>query len=442
MAVMRTRRWRLVRILAVPAAAAAVLLGLAAPARAEPATTVNYTAGASATLYSGLAFDTCTAPPLTAIRAWAASPYRALGVYIGGVSRTCKQPELTAAWVTAVSGLGWRLLPIYKGLQAPCGGKPTDQKITPPAAASQGTAAAGDAVAKAKALGMTGGSALYNDMEPYTATDASCRAAVLRYLSGWTKELHRLGYVAGVYAQLSSGAANLAQSYASASYARPDALWIARYDGVSSLTGWAGVPDSRWAVHQRAKQYRNSHNETYGGVTINIDNDRVDAPVATVGYRYRVTSSTPVNARSGPSTSYPVTGTRQPGSTLTVICQAPGSAVGTTSVWDKLTDGSYVTDYYVSTPSGNGYSAPLPRCSYPYQVTASGGLNQRTGPGTSYPAAGTLPDGSLAWLTCQKAGTTVGSTPIWDKLTNGRWVTDYYVATPSNTTYSKPAPRC
>jgi len=389
-----------------------------------------------------LAFDTCTAPPLTAIKAWAASPYRALGVYVGGVNRTCKQPELTAAWVAAVSGLNWRLLPIYKGLQAPCGGKPADQKITPAVAANQGRAAAGDAVAKAKALGMTSGSALYNDMEPYAAANASCRAAVLAYLSGWTKETHRLGYVAGVYAQLSSGARNLAESYTSASYARPDALWIARYDGVPSLSGWAGVPDSDWAVHQRAKQYRNSHDETYGGVTINIDNDRVDAPVATVGYSYRVTSSTPLNARSGPSTSYPVAGTRQPGSTLAVACQAPGSAVGTTSVWDKLTDGSYVTDHYLSTPSGSGYSAPLPRCSYPYQVAAGGGVNERTGPGTSYPVAGTLPGGSLAWLTCQKAGTAVGSTSIWDKLTDGRWVTDYYVATPSTTTYSKPAPRC
>jgi uncharacterized protein YraI len=417
-------------------------LGLAAPALAQPATTVNYTAGASATRYSGLAFDTCTAPTLAAIRAWAASPYRALGVYIGGVNRTCKQPELTATWVTAVSVMKWRLLPVYKGLQAPCGGKPTDQKITPSVAASQGRAAAGDAVAKAKALGMTGGSALYNDMEPYAATDAACRTAVLRYLSGWAEEAHRLGYVAGIYAQLGSGARNLAESYTSTSYARPDALWIARYDGVSSLTGWAGVPDSKWAVHQRAKQYRNSHIETYGGVTLNIDNDRVDAPVATVGYSYRVTSSTTLNARSGPSTSYPVVRAYQPGSTLTVVCQAPGSAVGTTSVWDKLTDGSYVTDYFVSTPSSSGYSAPLPRCSYPYQVAASGGLNERTGPGTTYPVAGTLPDGSLAWLACQKAGTTVGSTPIWDKLADGRWVSDYYVVTPSNTTYSKPVPRC
>ena len=108
----------------------------------------------------------------------------------------------------------------------------------------------------------------------------------------------------------------------------------------------------------------------------------------------------------------------------------------------RAVGGTYVTDYYVSTPSNTTYSSPLPRCSYPYQVTAAGGLNKRTGPGTSYPAAGTLPNGGLAWVVCQKAGSTVGTTSVWDKLDDARWVTDYYVATPSKTTYSKPIPRC
>ncbi len=111
-------------------------------------------------------------------------------------------------------------------------------------------------------------------------------------------------------------------------------------------------------------------------------------------------------------------------------------------MWDKLPDGSYVSDYYVSTPSGTGYSAPLPRCSYPYQVTAAGGLSERSGPGRSHPVVGRLPNGALARVTCQQAGSKVGTTKVWDKLTDGHWVSDYYVATPSKTTYSKPAPRC
>jgi uncharacterized protein YraI len=415
---------------------------LPSAASAEPATTVGYPGGAAATRYAGLAFDTCTAPSLADIKAWGASPYRAVGVYIGGVNRTCAQPQLTASWVTEMSELRWKLLPIYKGLQPWCGGKATDQKITATGATTEGTAAGADAVAKAKALGMLAGSGLYLDIENYSTTDTGCRTAVLRFTSAYTKQVHRQGYLSGVYANLSSGAIHLSQTYTSTSYARPDALWIARWDGNSSLTGWAGIPDSQWAVHQRAKQYRGDHTETYGGVTINIDTNRLDAPVATVAYTYTVTSSTALNARSGPSTSYSIVKAYAPGSTVKVACQAPGSKVGTTSVWDKLSDGTYVTDYYVSTPSNTTYSSPLPRCSYPYQVTAAGGLNKRTGPGTSYPSAGTLPNGGLAWIVCQKAGSTVGTTSVWDKLDDARWVTDYYVATPSKTTYSKPIPRC
>ena len=119
-----------------------------------------------------------------------------------------------------------------------------------------------------------------------------------------------------------------------------------------------------------------------------------------------------------------------------------GPKVGTTSVWDKLTTGSYVTDYYVSTPSNTGYSAPLPRCAYPFQVTVAGALNEHTGPGVSYPVKGSLAAGALAWVTCQHAGSKVGTTSVWDKLTNGRWVTDYYVSTLNKTSYSKPVPRC
>ena len=78
----------------------------------------------------------------------------------------------------------------------------------------------------------------------------------------------------------------------------------------------------------------------------------------------------------------------------------------------------------------------------PYQTTVDN-LARRSGPGASYSRyPGLLPIGSLAWVTCQRAGSTVGTTAVWDRLTDGSWVTDYYVATPSNTTYSAPIRRC
>ncbi|MHC3471378.1 glycoside hydrolase domain-containing protein [Streptomyces sp. 7R007] len=426
------------------ALATTTALVLAPSAAAEPATSVAYPSGAASTRYSGLALDTCTAPPLTSVQAWSASPYRALGVYVSGVNRTCSQPQLTASWVASVSRLKWRLLPVHKGLQPPCGARPGDAKIStsPATARSQGTAAAQQAITAAKSLGMLPGSALYNDIENYSQTDATCRTAVLNYVSAWTRELHRVGWVSGVYMNLNLGAKQLADVYTSTSYARPDALWVARYDGVDSVKGWAGIADSKWAVHQRAKQFRGGHDETYGGVTLNIDTDRVDAPVASVAYTYKVTSTTTLNARTGPSTSYPIAAKYAPGASLKVACQTTGPKVGTTSVWDKLGNGAYASDHYVGTPSDTGYSAPLPRCAYPYQVTAAGGLTERSGPGGGYASVGTSPNGALAWVTCQRSGSTVGATKVWDRLDNGHYVSDHYVATPGSTTYSKPVPRC
>jgi uncharacterized protein YraI len=265
---------------------------------------------------------------------------------------------------------------------------------------------------------------------------------VLTYVSAWTKELHRLGYLAGMYANLSSGARHLSEAYASTAYARLDALWIARWDGNPALTGWAGIPNTQWANHQRGKQYRGDHDETYGGVRINIDSDRFDAPVATVGYAYRITSSSDLNGRSGPKTTTPIVKTYAPGATVTVVCQTPGTKVGTTAMWNKLTDGNYVSDYYVSTPSKTTYSPPLPRCAYPFQVTTPATLNKRTGPGASYAISGTLSSGALGWVACQRSGSKVGTTSVWDKLDDGTYVSDFYLATPSKTTYSLPVPRC
>jgi uncharacterized protein YraI len=438
-----SRRWCAGRAGAAVVLVAAVAVVVAGPAAAEPATTVGYPAWASATRYSGLALDACTAPSIADMAAWTSSPYHAIGIYVGGQNRTCAQPELNSGWVGAVSVLGWRLIPIFKGRQPPCGGKPADLKIFPAVAASEGTWAAGRAADEAMTLGMIEGSAIYYDMEAYTTGDASCRNAVLTFLSAWASELHRRGYVAGIYQNLNLGARDLAGVHDSASYARPDAIWIARYDREPALTGWAGIPDSRWAAHQRAKQFRADFGETHGGVSLSIDADHLDAPVATTAFGYRVTSGgRPAVARSGPGGSYPAVRAYPAGTDVTVACQAHGSPFGLTTVWDKLTDGSYVTDFRVDTPSDTGYSAPVARCRYPYQVTPGNGANQRGGPGVSYAMTGRLPGGALAWVVCQQAGGWVGRTRVWDKISDGHWVSDGYVATPGTTGFSQPVPRC
>ena len=139
---------------------------------------------------------------------------------------------------------------------------------------------------------MLPGTAIYGDMEHYDVTNTDLpygRAAVPLLVD---RGGDRLGYLSGVYAHLNSGARHLSEAYASTSYARPDALWIARWDGVASLSGWAGIPDSGWSGQQRGKQYLGDQEdpEVWGGVGIYIDRDLFDAPVATVAYNYRVTT--------------------------------------------------------------------------------------------------------------------------------------------------------
>ena len=172
---------------------------------------------------------------------------------------------------------GWSLLPLYVGLQAPCVGQSGLQRISTNAAtaATQGGAAADDAVAQATAFGLPSGSPLYFDMEGYKANDAACTRSVQSFVTAWTNELHALGYVAGVY----GSAASTIRDIAALGNAKPDAAWIANWNGVESVFGDPYVSDTLWANHQRVHQYKGGHKETWGGVTINIDSNVVDGPV-------------------------------------------------------------------------------------------------------------------------------------------------------------------
>jgi hypothetical protein len=227
---------------------------------------------ATASYYTGLGFDACAAPSTTTMTAWAASPYRGIGIYIGGANRGCSQPNLTSTWVSTEIAAGWQLIPTYVGLQAPsnsCG----CAAIKPAQAGSQGVAAADDAVIEAAALGIGPGNPIYFDMEGY-ATGGSNSPAVLAFLGAWTGELHARGYVSGVYSSASSGITDLVSQYGTG-FIEPDDLWIARWNGQATTVDSA-VPATEWANHQRLHQYRGGHNETYGGVSINIDNDYLD----------------------------------------------------------------------------------------------------------------------------------------------------------------------
>lgn len=224
---------------------------------------------------NGEGFDACTAPGLSTMNAWrSASPYRTVGVYIGGSARGCAQPNLTADYLRSLATSGWSALPIYVGRQAPCSAFAS--KITPGAEAQQGAEAALDAVARARALGLGAGSDIYYDMESYT-TGGACSASVLAYLTSWTQTLRANGYSSGVYSSVSTGIRDLSSAVGRPGFVAPDKIWLARWSGTPSIYGHAPyVADNQWAPYSRVHQYRGGHVETWGGVSVNIDSNRVD----------------------------------------------------------------------------------------------------------------------------------------------------------------------
>jgi hypothetical protein len=228
--------------------------------------------------YTGLGFDACAAPSSRAMAAWEDSPYRAVGVYIGGLNRACSQPNLTEDWVSEQVAGGWHLIPTYVGLQAPTSACTSCAKLSPGLASAQGVAAARDAVADAQAIGMGPGSPIYFDMEAYTRTTSATRAT-LTFLGAWTDQIHALGYTSGVYSSSASGIADLADQVGE-EYSLPDDLWFANWNGNRNALD-PYIPATAWTAHQRIHQYRGGHDETWGGTTINIDNNFVEG--ATVG---------------------------------------------------------------------------------------------------------------------------------------------------------------
>ena len=260
---------RLAVVVVLAAAALPALLASAAPSR-------------STALYAGPGFDTCSAPSTATMQSWLASPYRAVGIYIGGVNRACPDGNLSVSWTTTVVASGWNLLPLYVGLQAPCVSQAGLALINPSTATADGTASANDAVAHATTFGLSGGSPIYFDMEGYKGDSPACTKAVQSFLAGWVAGLHSRGYLAGVYGSAASTIRDLIPSAANPATS-PDAVWIANWNGQTGVFGDPYVADTYWPNHQRIHQYQGGHHETYAGVTVNIDSNTVDGPVVGPG---------------------------------------------------------------------------------------------------------------------------------------------------------------
>ncbi|MBS2546333.1 DUF1906 domain-containing protein [Catenulispora sp. NL8] len=273
------------RVTAAVCAAALAMAGLAAwllTATASP----PVPQAVPSTVYSGAGFDPCWAPDNASMDAWLQSPYRAVGIYLGGLRYApgCKPQNtanLTKQWVGRQAANGWRFLPLYVGSQAEykdaSGNYQSDfTTLNTGSAFALGSAEADDAANLARGLGFPPASVLYDDMENY---DSTYTQLVIAYSQGWTQELHRNGFRAGWYSSSSTGIKDQSAAYGASS---PDVIDIAAWDNTNT-TDDPNVKPSQWANHQRVHQTQGGHDESYGGVTLNIDTDWFDVGQASRG---------------------------------------------------------------------------------------------------------------------------------------------------------------
>ena len=278
------------RVVLAVAAVTAALIALLVPVAASADTKVmpgNFT---------GYALDACDAPSQRAMDRWRSrSKYWGIGIYIAGMNRACDaQPNLTPSWVAEQSRKGWRLLPLVVGRQASCSPKGyyVGRRISPDPrenyarARAQGRSAAKSGVEAARDLGIRRGTVIWYDLEHFDSSKRRCRLSALAFTSGWTKQLHASSYRSGFYSSGSSGITMIdrARRNHPQRYTYPDYLWIAEWNGRDTVRS-DYVGERRWWPHRRVHQYRGPHDETHGGVRINIDSNFLSTGRGTVAGR-------------------------------------------------------------------------------------------------------------------------------------------------------------
>ena len=247
---------------------------------------VNNTAGV-------MGFDACSLPTTANLSDWITnSPYRVTSLYMGGTNyANCGNAlgSLTSTYVSTVLGQGWQFWPLWVGPQAPESGCSTCSMMstTPATAMSQGATEADSAIAALNNLGIGQGTPIVYDMEAYTR-DGTSTPATSAFIEGWDTELHNHGYIAGVY----SGHSEFTDWYPTVVTPAIDVIWFTYFfsNGVACgaecqtvfpTQSSFDISPTYWVNNHRARQTSSGFNSTYGTTTLNIDEDWVDAPMAT-----------------------------------------------------------------------------------------------------------------------------------------------------------------
>jgi len=305
----------------------------------------------------GLGIDTCTVPSVATMTDWLASPYRVISTYLGGANWACSYGNFDSSWASEVAAEGWQYIPIWVGPQAPCTTLTDTTVIDPSTAQAQGEAEAASAVAAAESFGYGSGTPIYFDMESYDNSNSSCSQAVTTFLGGWTAGLHAAGYLSGVYSSAATGIADLVALYSTSGYDRPDDVWLADWNDAPVLTNYY-LPSGDWP-NAVMHQYYGTHSETWGGATLSLDSDIVDAAVA--GYPGLSSAGQPTVVDQPSAVSV------APGSTGTSSVVIQGGATASVVNW-RATAPAGVS---VTPASGYSFVPANGQVSIPVQVSVS-----------------------------------------------------------------------
>lgn len=328
--------------------------------------------------YAGQGFDICEIRPLSQMQTWwNNSPYNAVNLYIGGSARACSNSILSASYLSQLHAQGWRFIPTWVGPQASCTGYSSRMSSDPAVAYNQGIAEANSALAVAANLGLTesnqSGTVIYYDLEAYDTSHSICRAAANSFISGWTYQMQAMGNLAGVYGASCASAPSDWASLANV----PDALWVANwyanpgyvsYTRTATVWNAACLSNSLWANHQRLRQYAGDHNETWGGLTLNIDSNVLDGPL-TIPNGAAGSSAPSQPFHPGPSAG----STLERGSDTWLSWRTNGDTCSL-HIWGGSMDITTSTNcslYYLGVRPGGSYS---------WQVTATNDFGSTVGP--------------------------------------------------------------
>jgi hypothetical protein len=180
-------------------------------------------------------------------------------------------------------------------------------------------------------------------------------------------------------------------------------------------------------------------------------------------YRAANTGGIGVSLRDGVSLSSGRRTGPAEGDSFQILCQSWGDPVGNFAnhIWDEISwngQQGFIPDAYSSTPADADQFMPnISRCSggappvdstpaqpqgttYSYTVVAGsyGGVNARSGPGTTFPIVSFFGNGTGVVIVCKTNGETVFGTPIWNRTNQGSYITDAGLDTPT----PSPVPVC